>query len=172
MTTPRRIRDSLTEVAHLVALLRDRLHPALVALRRELDDIDGFPSSASGADRQRGGTAELTSVEAAAHARLGDLAGQRRMGASTKLDAIGNTLAGVTAELRRLLSMLDGMTPVQIEYTRVRCIGDTGEPHSYLWVNATCENVAEPIEASRLGLCVSCRQRRTRALRDAEREAS
>lgn len=172
MTTPRRIRDSLTEVVHLVAILRDRLQPALTQLRRELDDIDGFPSSASGADRQRSGTAELTSVEAAAHARLGDLAGQRRMGASTKLDAIGNTLAGVTAELRRLLAMLDGMTSVPVEYAKVRCIGDTGEPHSHLWVRPECENIAEPQESSRLGLCVSCRQRRTRALRDAEREAS
>ena len=173
MTTPRRIKESLSEVVQLVHALRDKLPSALVALRRDLDDLDGYPATASGADRQPGGTAELTSVEAAAHARLGDLAGhQRRMGASRKLDTIGTALTSIVAELHRLLALMDGVGKVNIDYAKARCVGDTGEPHSHLWVRPECENIAEAPEQSRLGLCVSCRQRRTRALRDIEQQAS
>jgi hypothetical protein len=92
------------------------------------------------------------------------------LGASSKLEHIESTLGSVAAELGKVLGILDGLATVPVEYAKVRCIGDTGEPHSHLWVRPECENVAEAPESSRLGLCVNCRKRRRDALRAIEIE--
>jgi hypothetical protein len=169
MNHAKRIREQAAAIAALTMQVRDRLPAAIEQLRRELDELDGYPSTASGADRQRGGTAELTSVEAAAHARLGDLSGTRpRLGASSKLEHIESTLGSVAAELGKVLGILDALVVAPVDPKKYRCIGDTGEPHSYRWCRPECSNIQEV--QSRHGLCVSCRQRRTAALREIEAE--
>jgi hypothetical protein len=167
MNQGKRIIRQTHDVAHLLHQVRDRLPRAMQTLARELDGLDGYPTSASGADKARGGTAELTSVEAAVHARLGHMTPEsRRLGPSAKLDGISSSLDSVRAEMNRVLHILDSLIVVT---DKPRCVGDTGEHHSHLWARPECENIAEADRGH--GLCTGCRQRRASALRDIERSA-
>lgn len=164
MQQSRQIKRNLDQVVRTVNVVRDRLPAALAAIVAELDHIDGYPGSASGADRQPGGSSELTSVESAVERRLGL---GRRLGGSARLDAIQAHLAMAMGQLAEVLVLVDGARPVERgTYERHRCVGDTGEPHSHLWARPECENIAEADRTH--GLCTTCRQRRAGTLRELE----
>jgi hypothetical protein len=61
-------------IAHHAALLLDRLGVFYTLVRAELDDLDGYPSTASGSDKGRGSNFSTTTpTERVVLARLGDL---------------------------------------------------------------------------------------------------
>ena len=69
-TTVHTLTIGITRLHLLTAGTLDQLH-------HQADQHDSYPTTASGRDKNQGGTAELTAVEAAAHRRLGDLNGDR-----------------------------------------------------------------------------------------------
>jgi hypothetical protein len=213
MARPDQVTDSITRLLGAALTLRERPLPKPMAndCRRLIGTIhgiadqarwslpastvtahDGYPSTASGADRAPGGSSELTSVESAVHARLGDFGrSQGNVGHAQAIDEVHARLVEAGGAVRLAIKAIDqlrvddamtelhdalrsaraasralgvlGRAARPPKDDRVRCCGDTGEAHSVDWADATCTNVAE--SDTRLGLCCSCRQRRSAAVR-------
>jgi len=130
---------------------------------------DGWPTTASGSDATRVSGGELTSsVEAAVLARQARTDTGQPVGAAVLLDEIFAELTearGLIKGAARRMGTLGRLTPPP-DNSDARCIGDTGENHSHLWVRPDCTNIAEPrTDSSFLGLCCSCRKRRSATVR-------
>jgi len=215
MARPDQITDSITRLLGAALTLRERPLPKPMAndCRQLIGTIhgiadqarwslpastvtahDGYPSTASGADRAPGGSSELTSVESAVHARLGDFGrSQGNVGHAQAIDEVHARLVEAGGAVRLAIKAIDtgraddamtelhdalrsaraasralgvlGRAARPPKDDRVRCCGDTGEAHSVDWADATCQNIAEPNSKHGLGLCCSCRQRRSAAVR-------
>ncbi len=150
MTNPRAIRDRQHAIGILTQLLNIRLNPTLTHLTDQLDQLDGYPTTASGTDHQPRGTNTLTPTEAAASARLGDLEARTRYrpGPSIILDDLNEYLVMAHTGITRALDLCEQHAPNTVTATdldRLRCIG-TGNAEG-----ATCTQWAV-----KAGRCIDC----------------
>lgn len=167
MTTPARLRSQLHAIAALHANVAERLPAFLATTRAIADQHDGYPTTASGADR--GGTSstsDTTSTERAVLARLSTSSGT---GPVRAWDDVEDLLRAVALGYSNVLSVFNEYVERMTEddKRRARCTGD-GTPDG-----AACTAWAEP---GRKGMCIACYKRSWRAQRgtsgtDAERAA-
>jgi hypothetical protein len=133
----------------LLGNLAVKLPAAIATLKRELDIIDGYPTTTLGDGMSRS-TADLTSVERAADARWrmsGNLDDLRDM--ATTIVELVNTMATMTD---RAL----GTRAPAAEVARCRD-AQAGRDGALDWGDATCEEL--PVKA---GVCSACYQRERR----------
>lgn len=162
MTTPKIIRKRTQALTLNVDAFAARLGRALAALTEHDHICDGYPNKASGAATDGShGTAELTSVEAAAHRNLGDLhnatTGKYRPGALTTLADMDELLHGANDLLVRLIAIVDQHDRVAL--APPRCDGKGLEGWNVPrvdggWSDPTCRDGAD-----KAGLCSACYQR-------------
>lgn len=100
---------------------------ALAAIKARLDDLDGYPATASGADTGPRGSSDTSSTERVTLARLGDL---KRPGVVQLRDDLEERLLIACTAVREALAIMDrftGAAPLTpAERHRLRCIG-TGD---------------------------------------------
>lgn len=145
-----RIHAQLDALTKLTEILQRRAPATLRAIDEAMQLHDGYPATSSGVPRT-GGTAELTSVERAAH------------GISPLMrdhDRLVDAIRSAAAEIAKALSICDKWTPT-VDASTLRCTGGAGLPGALeSWGDATCTNIAEADR--RGGLCMACRKRRDR----------
>jgi hypothetical protein len=154
VSNPTRLRNQIAALAEIHGIITRRLDPFIVSARLTLSENDGFPKTASGADRGTGttGTTNSSSVERAAVANLD--AG--RISPTRDLAEVADLLGSAAIAYRNILQVFDryviGLT--DDEKRRLRCIGDDTPE------GAVCDNYADP---HRQGRCVACYHRARRA---------
>lgn len=169
--SPKRIRTRMLGLYELTRSATTRAPSGATLLHQTIRDLDGYPTSASGADDGAHGTSELTSVEAAAHRRLGDFHPavvddrvKYKPGPTLQLERMSHLIGVATAALHEIITIADNVAPPPTAQSRDICVGGnglewwtppTGAP------NATaCSNVQEKGRAT--GLCHTCRVKRQR----------
>jgi hypothetical protein len=138
-----------------VAVLWERFHARSPVVERLLRETapDGYPGSTIGGI----GGSELTSVEAAANARLASRDRHDWQTIAATLDTVAQALhAGLAACDRH-------QRPTPDDLARARCSGGMGQPGALEWGRPDCTNIAS---SSRGGLCDACRMRRDRWRRE------
>jgi hypothetical protein len=152
VTSPRAIRRRATALRYNLEVLETRLGAALSAATGS----DGYPSLASGNGGSQGsrGTAELTSVERAAHERLGDIhngtTGKYRPGNVTQLADLDELLHGANDLIVRALQIANQMSPglTELDLRRLRCCNYNDRKPS------SCGQWTDPTRTD--GQCVDC----------------
>lgn len=144
------IRDNLDRLGTDIIYIRNRAPQAVRAMHDSDREHDGYPHTASGADRQRGGNAELNSVEAAASHRSNSTAAQHQLSTLIRhaVDVVG-----------KIVTVVDRWAPAPERATTARCSGGAGLPGNLQWGRADCDNIGT---SRRKGLCDSCYQRQRR----------
>ena len=141
--TPNRVSAQIDAISKMAHNLTEQRRGALAALRLRVEGCDGYPSTASGADKPPGGHG-TSSVESAALRRLGEEDDRRRAGPVTDLEDASDFLAAAALALDNVSRIfgryITGLT--DSERQALRCIGD-GTPDG-----ATCERWA-----TRKGMC-------------------
>ena len=154
MTTPRTIRARVTTARINLTHLEARIAAALDALTAEERDHDGYPTSASGADRGPGGgglviavdgdRVPVTSVEHAVLTR------HRGTFPLDELDDLVRTAAhALDLAVNFCLRHTPGVTAADL--SRLRCAGDDTP------TGASCTQLADPRRTD--GLCIDCGRR-------------
>jgi hypothetical protein len=124
-----------------------------------LEQHDGYPTTASGADRGGGGSSSVeSSTERAVLGRLGH---NNHTGPVRARDDVADLLRAATLAYSNVLSIFDDYVTrlTDDDKRRLRCTGD-GTPDG-----ATCTSWAEP---GRRGMCIRCYTRVRRAERQEE----
>jgi hypothetical protein len=137
--TPHDIRQQVTALGHNYVHIRTRIHPVLIHLAHQIDALDGYKPTASGADTgPGGGTSESSITERHALQRIND--DTDRNGPSLALADICEYLATANHAVNLALRECDRHTPglTREERARFRCIG-TGDQ-----TGATCGQLASP----------------------------
>lgn len=149
-----RIHAQLDALTKLAEILQRRAPATLRNIDEAMQLHDGYPSTSSGVPRT-GGTAELTSVERAAH------------GISPLMrdhDRLVDAIRSAAAEIAKALSICDKWTPT-VDASALRCTGGAGLPGALDWGRPDCDNIAEPDRKG--GLCSRCRHARDKWQRQA-----
>lgn len=120
-------------------------------LRRELSLHDGFPSTSSAAGGTGGGSRELTSVEAAAAARID---GVRHTG-----DELVTLIANALDAANRAAQLVDRHLPPPDRGTEARCTGGGNLRGALEWGRPDCDAIGT---SRRQGLCDACYARYSR----------
>ena len=146
-TTPATIRKQITKLAELTDVVRARIDPTLQHLAGQLSILDGYPTTASGADRQPGGQRTIlvdgdhvpvTGVEAVALRRL-EHTGSFARGPIAALDELDEYLTTAITALGVVIRECERHTAIfGADMSRHRCIG-TGDAQG-----ATCTQIACP----------------------------
>ena len=166
--SPKRIRTRMLGLYELTRSATVRTPSGVAKLHDVIRHLDGFSPIASGSGSEHGGGGELTSVESAAHRRLGDLHpgpdGRMRPGPTLELERISHLITEATRAIHDILTIIDNVGDPPKAQSSDMCVGGVGYEW---WVAppgrpdmATCQNVQEKGRAS--GLCASCRARRQR----------
>lgn len=161
MTNPRHVTTDIARAAVLLEIVRTRAPSAIRAITLNLSDLDGYPTTASGADRGPGGGTVSSSTERAALARLHD------RGPTSDLDELHDCIRTARHALDLALGVIDRVMPAAlttVDLRRLRCIG-TGDA-----AGSTCEQWADPTR--RDGRCVDCGRRSDSDARRARRHAA
>lgn len=93
--------------------LADRLHTALRAIADRLDVLDGYPTTASGADSGPRGTRGTSSTERAVIARFGTL---KRPGVVAIRDELQDWMLAESKATRAALAIIDTTAPPTAEH--------------------------------------------------------
>ena len=156
MTTTKQIRTRCFNLRTLAADIAQRLPSAHRQLEDTLYLLDGYPATASGSDTNTHSHGELTSVEAAANARLGDLDARFHVytpGPTQKLQRIDGLVNRATTALEELLTLADNNLPTEAR-EHLRCIG-TGDHEGAActsWASTSrddgrCDDCGQHVEA-------------------------
>lgn len=142
MTTPAQIRKQIATLQLQTITLATALPLALDHLRLKLDTIDGYPTTASGANINTGGhgDTEHTSTEAAALARIHTNNDNNAIGAQAVLDELADYLNASILGAKHALNIAHKHAAghTHTDRHRLRCKGTTDAE------GATCTQWACP----------------------------
>lgn len=168
--TPRKIRTRSLGLLELAKNVASTAPTACRRLHEIADNHDSLPASVIGASDPEGrrATSDLTSVERAAHARLGDLIpdhrGRYHPGPTRQLERISHLIGVASIALSELLDIAQNVDETPRMDDRSRCVAGEGfewwTPPASAPHKTECDNVQE--DRRNTGLCVACRKRRDR----------
>jgi hypothetical protein len=148
MTNPRAIRKLAQANNILAQLAQTRINPTLHALQDLLNNLDGYPTTASGADHQGGrGNDETSRTERTALTRIGNT----HPGPTTTLLELYDWLKTANHALTAALNLCDQHTP-HTHTPPPRCDGRGLEGYEH-W-GEPCNRTAD-----KAGLCHACYMR-------------
>jgi hypothetical protein len=153
MSNPTRIRTQLHALDQLHQLITGRYQPFIKSVRLTLAENDGYPKTASGADRSgsSSGGPPSSSTERAAVANLDG----GRISATRDLTEVADLLGAAAIAYKGVLEVFEryvqGLSDA--DRRRLQCVGD-GTPEG-----ATCTAYASPNHG---GMCAACYMRKRR----------